>query len=70
MRFSVVELFTNRFRRLESDDGSLEEVNLNNMKRVSKERIRSVIQAAHNSKHIQKLCLSNTAIGDSEARVG
>ncbi|KAH7724937.1 LMOD1 protein [Aphelenchoides avenae] len=55
-------------KRLESDDGSLEEVNLNNMKRVSKERIRSVIQAAHNSKHIQKLCLSNTAIGDSEAR--
>ncbi|CAD6184541.1 unnamed protein product [Caenorhabditis auriculariae] len=55
-------------KRLHADDESLTDVNLNNMKRVSKERIRSVIEAACNSKHIQKLALANTAISDSEAR--
>jgi tropomodulin len=55
-------------KRLEQNDETLEEVNINNMKRISKERIRSLINAACNSKHLKKLCLANTAIGDSEAR--
>ena len=56
-------------RKLESDDSSLVEVNINNMKRVSKERIRGLIEAARRSKHIETFCMSNTAIGDAEARV-
>lgn len=51
------------------NDAQLEEVNINNMKRVSKERIRYLIKAATNSKHIKKLCMANTAISDAEARV-
>lgn len=39
------------------------------MKRVSKERIRNLIESAKKSKHIEKLSMSNTAIGDAEARV-
>ncbi|CAI4227290.1 unnamed protein product [Auanema sp. JU1783] len=54
--------------RLQSDDDTLTEVNINNMKRVSKERIRTLISAACNSKHITKLSMANTAISDSEAR--
>ena len=57
------------FRQLESDDSNLTEVNINNMKRVSKERIRNLIKSAKHSKHITKLSLANTAISDSEARV-
>lgn len=56
------------FRRLESDDASLTEVNINNMKRISKERIRKLIRSACSSKHLTKLSLSNTAIDDQEAR--
>lgn len=59
----------NLCRRLEEDDETLTEVNINNMKRVSKERIRNLIAAACNSKHIQKISMANTAISDSEARV-
>lgn len=55
-------------KRLEEDDETLTEVNINNMKRVSKERIRNLIAAACNSKHIQKISMANTAISDSEAR--
>uniref|UniRef100_A0A914EMD2 Tropomodulin n=1 Tax=Acrobeloides nanus TaxID=290746 RepID=A0A914EMD2_9BILA len=55
-------------RQLESDDSNLTEVNINNMKRVSKERIRNLIKSAKHSKHITKLSLANTAISDSEAR--
>ncbi|KAL3106043.1 hypothetical protein niasHT_022224 [Heterodera trifolii] len=55
-------------RRLESGDVKLEEVNLNNLKRVSKERIRSMLRAASKSKHLKKLCMANTAISDQEAR--
>ncbi|EFO90715.1 CRE-UNC-94 protein [Caenorhabditis remanei] len=54
--------------RLREDDTDLKEVNINNMKRVSKERIRTLIEAACNSKHIEKFSLANTAISDSEAR--
>ncbi|KAI6180295.1 Transket-pyr domain-containing protein [Aphelenchoides besseyi] len=54
--------------RLEADDSALTEVNINNMKRVSKERIRKLIRAAANSQHLQKLTMSNTAIDDQEAR--
>ncbi|PAV85293.1 hypothetical protein WR25_03589 [Diploscapter pachys] len=54
--------------RLQADDPQMKEINLNNMKRVSKERIRTMITAARNSKHIEKICLANTAISDSEAR--
>lgn len=61
----VVESCINRLRE---DDTDLKEVNINNMKRVSKERIRSLIEAACNSKHIEKFSLANTAISDSEAR--
>lgn len=45
------------------------EVNINNMKRISKERIRALIKASCASKHIKKLSLANTAISDQEARV-
>ncbi|VDL74804.1 unnamed protein product [Nippostrongylus brasiliensis] len=55
-------------KRLEEDDEDMTEVNINNMKRVSKERIRKLITAACNSKHITKLSMANTAISDSEAR--
>ncbi|VDM72872.1 unnamed protein product, partial [Strongylus vulgaris] len=56
-------------KRLEEDDEDMTEVNINNMKRVSKERIRKLITAACASKHIHKLSMANTAISDSEARV-
>lgn len=56
-------------KRLERDDATLEEININNMKRVSKERIRSMIRAAAKSKNLKKLLLANTAISDQEARV-
>ncbi|KAL6730470.1 hypothetical protein Aduo_001445 [Ancylostoma duodenale] len=55
-------------KRLEENDEDMKEVNINNMKRVSKERIRSLITAACASKHITKLSMANTAISDSEAR--
>ncbi|CAB3410675.1 unnamed protein product [Caenorhabditis bovis] len=54
--------------QLRENDPDMKEVNINNMKRVSKERIRTLIEAACNSKHIEKLSLANTAISDSEAR--
>ncbi|ETN85504.1 Tropomodulin [Necator americanus] len=54
--------------RLEENDEDMKEVNINNMKRVSKERIRKLITAACASKHITKLSMANTAISDSEAR--
>ncbi|VDP36568.1 unnamed protein product [Heligmosomoides polygyrus] len=55
-------------QRLEENDEEMQEVNINNMKRVSKERIRKLISAACASKHITKLSMANTAISDSEAR--
>jgi tropomodulin len=54
--------------KLVEDDSNLTEVNINNMKRISKERIRNLISAATHSSHITKLSMSNTAISDSEAR--
>lgn len=45
------------------------EININNMKRISKERIKALIKASCASKHIKKLSLANTAISDQEARV-
>ncbi|CAJ0946693.1 unnamed protein product, partial [Mesorhabditis belari] len=54
--------------RLHDNDSSLKTVNINNMKRVSKEKIRQLIDAASNSKHIESFSLSNTAIADTEAR--
>ncbi|PAV85848.1 hypothetical protein WR25_09118 [Diploscapter pachys] len=56
-------------RRLRSDDEHLTEVNLNNMKRVSKERIHALMKAAQKSTHIEKISLANTAIGDQEAQL-
>ncbi|VDD91287.1 unnamed protein product [Enterobius vermicularis] len=55
-------------KRLESNDPDLKEVNINNMKRLSKERIKKLIKAACASKHIEKLSMANTAISDQEAR--
>uniref|UniRef100_A0A915PB34 Tropomodulin n=2 Tax=Meloidogyne TaxID=189290 RepID=A0A915PB34_9BILA len=55
-------------RRLEQSDTSLNEININNMKRISKERIRQMIRAATKSKNLKKLSLANTAISDQEAR--
>uniref|UniRef100_A0A7E4V0U7 Tropomodulin n=1 Tax=Panagrellus redivivus TaxID=6233 RepID=A0A7E4V0U7_PANRE len=55
-------------KKIENGDESLTEVNINNMKRISKERIRSLINSAAKSKVLTKLSMSNTAIGDSEAR--
>ncbi|GMT28438.1 hypothetical protein PFISCL1PPCAC_19735, partial [Pristionchus fissidentatus] len=54
--------------RLEADDEGMKEVNINNMKRLSKERIRSIVKAACSSKHIEKLSMANISISDSEAR--
>ncbi len=56
-------------QRLEQDDPELTDVNLNNMKRIPKERIKACIQAVKESTHIQKFSLANTAITDAEARV-
>jgi hypothetical protein len=56
-------------RQIEAKDPSLEEVNLNNLKRLSKERIRALIRAACKSKTLKRFSLANTAIADSEARV-
>ncbi|VDK17324.1 unnamed protein product [Anisakis simplex] len=55
-------------KRLEADDEELTEVNINNLKRTSKERIKSLIRAACASKHIKKLTMANTGISDQEAR--
>lgn len=55
-------------KRLEEDDENLTEININNLKRTSKERIKSLIKAACASKHIKKLSMANTAISDQEAR--
>ncbi|VDK71401.1 unnamed protein product [Litomosoides sigmodontis] len=55
-------------KKLEADDEMVTEVNINNMKRVSKERIKALIKASCASKHIKKLSLANTAISDQEAR--
>uniref|UniRef100_A0A1I7WB38 Tropomodulin n=1 Tax=Heterorhabditis bacteriophora TaxID=37862 RepID=A0A1I7WB38_HETBA len=64
-RIEVKKIITSR---LEADDEDMKEVNINNMKRVSKEKIRALITAACASKHITKLTMANTAITDSEAR--
>lgn len=53
---------------MENNDESLTEININNMKRVSKERIRHLIKTVSKSTYLKKLCMANTAIGDSEAR--
>ncbi|VDK88931.1 unnamed protein product, partial [Onchocerca ochengi] len=55
-------------RKLEANDEMVTEININNMKRISKERIRALIKASCASKHIKKLSLANTAISDQEAR--
>ncbi|MFH4976394.1 hypothetical protein AB6A40_003103 [Gnathostoma spinigerum] len=54
--------------QLEADDEGLVEVNINNMKRIPKERIRKLIKAACSSKHLKKLSMANAAITDQEAR--
>ncbi|KAK6060619.1 Tropomodulin [Cooperia oncophora] len=46
----------------------MKEVNINNMKRISKEQITKLISAACESDHITKLSMANTAISDNEAR--
>lgn len=55
--------------RLEKDDKEMTEINLNNMKRVPKERIKALIKSATQSSHLEKLSMANTAITDAEARV-
>ncbi|VDM41064.1 unnamed protein product [Toxocara canis] len=55
-------------KRLEADDENLTEVNINNLRRTSKERIKNLIKAACASKHIKKLAMANTGISDQEAR--
>ncbi|MCP9260352.1 Tropomodulin [Dirofilaria immitis] len=55
-------------RKLEANDEMVTEININNMKRISKERIKALIKASCASKHIKKLSLANTAISDQEAR--
>ncbi|EJD76214.1 LMOD1 protein [Loa loa] len=55
-------------KKLEANDEMVTEVNINNMKRISKERIRALIKASCASKHIKKLSMANTAISDQEAR--
>ncbi|XGW19258.1 hypothetical protein V3C99_003244 [Haemonchus contortus] len=55
-------------KRLEEDDEDMKEININNMKRISKEQISRLISAACESNHITKLSMANTAISDNEAR--
>ncbi|KAK6011942.1 Tropomodulin, partial [Ostertagia ostertagi] len=60
-------------KRLEEDDEDMKEVNVNNMKRISKrchlqEQITKLISAACESNHITKLSMANTAMSDNEAR--
>ena len=57
-------------RRLNADDETLTEVNINNMKHVSRERLISIIDAAKQSTSIQSLAMCNTAMTDKEAAVG
>lgn len=66
--FVLRSLFSN-YRKLETNDEMLTEININNMKRISKERIKALIKASCASKHVRKLSLANTAISDQEARV-
>uniref|UniRef100_A0A5S6QBI1 Tropomodulin n=1 Tax=Trichuris muris TaxID=70415 RepID=A0A5S6QBI1_TRIMR len=54
-------------RRLRANDSSLTEVNLNNMKSLSREELRGLIEAAACSDHLQVLKLANTALVDSDA---
>ncbi|VDN53698.1 unnamed protein product, partial [Dracunculus medinensis] len=56
------------FSKLESNEKNLTEININNMKRISKERIKALIRAACGNKQIRKLSMANTAISDQEAR--
>ncbi|KAK5977956.1 Tropomodulin [Trichostrongylus colubriformis] len=55
-------------KRLEENDEEMKEININNMKRISKEQIVKLISAACDSNHITKLSMANTAISDNEAR--
>ncbi|CDW54403.1 tropomodulin family protein [Trichuris trichiura] len=54
-------------RRLRANDSSLTEVNVNNMKSLSREELRALIEAAACSDHLQVLKLANTALLDSDA---
>uniref|UniRef100_A0A914WWF9 Phytanoyl-CoA hydroxylase-interacting protein-like C-terminal domain-containing protein n=1 Tax=Plectus sambesii TaxID=2011161 RepID=A0A914WWF9_9BILA len=55
--------------RLQKDDSEMTDINLNNMKRVPKERIKTLIKTAAQSTHLRKFSLANTAITDAEARM-
>jgi hypothetical protein len=55
--------------RLTENDSTLTEVNVNNMKHISRERIKALIDCAKKSHSLQKLSLCNTAITDKEAEV-
>ncbi|KFD58804.1 hypothetical protein M513_00497 [Trichuris suis] len=54
-------------RRLRANDSSLTEVNVNNMKSLSREELRGLIEAAACSDHLQVLKLANTALLDADA---
>uniref|UniRef100_A0A0K0DS93 Tropomodulin n=2 Tax=Strongyloides stercoralis TaxID=6248 RepID=A0A0K0DS93_STRER len=55
-------------KQLENNDPAMKEVNINNMKSISKERLRCLIEKALNSDYLTKLSMANTAMSDSEAR--
>uniref|UniRef100_A0A0N5BWH4 Tropomodulin n=1 Tax=Strongyloides papillosus TaxID=174720 RepID=A0A0N5BWH4_STREA len=54
--------------KLETNDPTMKEVNINNMKSISKERLRCLIEKATKSSYLTKLLMANTAMSDSEAR--
>ncbi|CEF65582.1 FI20012p1 [Strongyloides ratti] len=54
--------------KLEVNDPTMKEVNINNMKSISKERLRCLIDKAIKSDYLTKLSMANTAMSDSEAR--
>ncbi|KRY28331.1 Rad21 / Rec8 like protein [Trichinella spiralis] len=54
-------------RRLNENDPSLTEVNINNMKTISRENVKKLIEAAKCSTHLENFFLANTALSDADA---
>lgn len=54
--------------KLQKDDPSLTEINVNNMKHIPREKLIRLIEATKKSTHLEKLSLANTATADAEMR--
>lgn len=56
-------------KRLRSNDPSLVELNLNNLKNISIERLCEIAETLRTNTHLEKLHMSNTGLTDNVARV-